>query len=230
MHRVSTKPNRIRYDERKSTASLKAACWKEDEPMKILPCVFSALTAAAVSLVFCSSSFADTPQTANLTIENHQRLVTVKDDSGKWLFAQVITTPDLEVSQAALGNNLSRVSLQDASGKTLWTQNYSTSITSGSPHGEWSDKFLPTVDTFAHAIKTLVGKDDSMSSFSSITSIAFVIGPEDQLKSFHGIGGKHHFEVIPNKVGFGAKMDGHDLLVVLPQPAAAPAVAQASTP
>lgn len=130
------------YDERKSTTLSKAACWKEDQPMKILSCLFSALTVAAASLVACSSSFADIPQTANLTIENHQKLVTVKDGNGKWLFAQVISTPNLKISDVALGQNSTRLSLLDASGKTLWTENLDAPLLGVSPHGEWSDKFM----------------------------------------------------------------------------------------
>ncbi len=110
--------------------------------MKPAACLIPILAAAAASLVLCAPSFADTPQTLNLTIENHQKLVTVKDGNGKWLFAQVITTPNLEISSVALGQNSTRLSLLDALGKTLWTKNLDAPLLGVSPHGEWSDKFM----------------------------------------------------------------------------------------
>ena len=185
--------------------------------MKPAASLLPMFAAAAASLVLCAPGFADIPQTINLTIENHQKLVTVKDDSGKWVFAQVIPTSDLKLSQVSLDKNLTRISLLDTSGKTLWSKTANCAISGISPNGEWSKNFLPTMAAFGRAVTTLVGKDASASSFGSLSSVTFIIGPEDQLLSLHAVGGKHQFDIVPNKIGFAAKMDGSNLLVVLPQ-------------
>lgn len=197
--------------------------------MKILPCLFSALTVAAASLVVCSSGFADTPQTANLTIENHQRLVTVKDDGGKWLFAQVISTSNVKVSQVLVGKDLSRISLQDGTGKTLWSKAVNYSIRDGSPHGEWSDKF---VGTLIQASKSLGWKASDTDPTLDVKQLDSVVGSEDQLVKIRISTSKHSIEITPIKNGFAAKTDEGKTLVVLQPPAvpAAPVVAQVSTP
>ncbi len=226
-HRVSTKPEGMRYDERKSTALLKSACWKEDKPMKILPCLFSALTAAAASLIACSSCFADTPQTINLTIENHQKLVTVKDGSGKWLFAQVMTSPNVKISTVASGQNSSRVSLEDETGRTLWSEALNTSFSNLTLHGEWQDKAAASCPQ----IPSDLGLKPSKPGFR-IDPYRFrfeiVVGSDDQLVTARIISAQHRFDITP--INHGIIFKGDNKTVIILQPPAAPTVAQASTP
>ena len=195
-------------------------------PMKSVACLLSTLTIAAASFALCSPSFADPPQTLNLTIENHQKLVTVKDSNGTWVFAQVISTPNLEVSQVSLGKYLSRISLQDGTGKTLWSKIVDCAVSNGSPHGEWSDKF---VSTLSQSSKSLGWTYSDTGPNLNVKRFVFVIGSDDQLVTLRVGCVKHNYELTPIKNGFVARMDGSKTVIVL-QPPAAPAVAQASTP
>ena len=198
--------------------------------MKILPCLFSALTAAAASLVFCSSSFADTPASPNLTIENHQRLVTVKDGSGKWLFAQVVTTSNVKISTVASGQNSSRVALQDETGKTLWSEAFNTSFSNITLHGEWQDKAAASCPQ----LPSDLGLKPSKSSFRfnpNRFQFEIVVGSDDQLVTARIISAQHCFDITPINHGIVFKGDNKTVIILQPPASpATPAVAQASTP
>ena len=228
-HRVSTKPGRMGYAERKSTALPKAARWKEEKPMKLLPAFLAPLTAiAAASLVLCSTGFADTPPSATLTIENNQKLVTVKDGNGSWLFAQVMTTSNLQISQTSLGKNLSRISLQDSAGNTLWSKSLTCGITEVNLAGGWQDKFQAAGEAYKQGIKDL-GAEAVAATPLYYHRYEFTIGPDDQLVSAIAVATKHTFKATPLKNGVAVTIDGKDLLVVLPQ-MATPVAIPASTP
>ncbi len=199
--------------------------------MKTAAHLFLTLAIAAASLAFCYPSFADPLQPLSLTIENHQKLVTVKDGNGKWLFAQVISTPNLKISDVALGQNSTRLSLLDASGKTLWTENLDAPLLSVSPHGEWSDKFMAGLLKVTNRLGwKYTGSDTSPAS--NPNQFEFVVGTDDQLVTYRTSTRKHRFEITPIKNGFMAKVDESKTVIIVQPPAApsAPAVAQASTP
>ena len=197
--------------------------------MRTFSGLVSAMTTAAVSLVLCCAVFADAPQMMRLTIENHQKLVTVKDGSGAWLFAQVLSAPNLKLSQVSLGKDRSRIRLQDASGKMLWSKLLDYGISNVSIEGGWVDA---SNAVYNQAFKSLgaidLGSIKSSPQPTQLNATEFIIGSEDQLVSSQFVLGRHHFRIMMLKSGFAAKMDGNNVLVVLPQPVSSqPASSQA---
>jgi hypothetical protein len=67
-----------------------------------------------------------------LTINNKQRLVTVKDGNGAWLFGQVIATPELVLEAVPpTKKQLGAVTLRDATGRKLWAFSIAASSRGG---------------------------------------------------------------------------------------------------
>ena len=190
--------------------------------MKLFHCLLAGLTTAALSVVICSAGCADAPP--QFTIENHQKLVTVKDGNGAWLFAQVLPSPNLTVTQVSEGQNRSRISLQDASGKTLWSQSVAQGIMGVTTEGQWVDDFV-TVFNKVKSLDSSGGKEAASSIPVHVNHTQFIISSDDKLVSFRVDFDKHHLSVASLKNGFAAQLDGKRSLVVLVEPASSQPVA-----
>jgi hypothetical protein len=195
----------------------------------------SVLAAAAASVLFGPVGLADTPPAPSFTIENHQKLVTVKDSNGVWLYAQVISSPDVKIVDVPLGKNLSRLSLQDASGKTLWSKTLSQAFNDVDFNGSWDEALKTIPDTLEKACESLGWKKAATSERSSFDRIEVIVGPDGRAVSFGGEIGfrniKHQFVATLLKNGVAIRMAPKYFLVILSPPATpqtAPVTAQAS--
>lgn len=203
--------------------------------MKSFLCLGWVLAIAAVSVLFCPVGFADAAPVPSFTIENHQKLVTVKDGTGAWLFAQVISSPNVKIVEVPLGKNLSRLSLQDASGKTLWSKTLNQTPGYVDIGGPWDETLETISGTLEKASESLGLKEVETSERSSLDRMEIIVGPDDRTVSFGGEIGfrniKHYFIATLLKNGVAIRADAKYVLVILSPPATpqtAPVTAQAS--
>lgn len=186
------------------------------------------LAAAAVSVTLCPTGRADAPPAPGFTIENHQRLVTVKDSNGVWLYAQVLSSPNVKIVATALGKSLSSVSLQDVSGKTLWSKNSHYAVGDVPVDGEWEKSFQSMGKLIQDA-----GLDDKDAppAPQHYDRIEVLVGPDDQLVSSQFLveckNGKHQLSLTPIKNGFSVKVDKTKSLIVISAPQTATTQASA---
>ena len=196
--------------------------------MKPLHCLASVLVIAAASVPLGPAVFADASPVPGFTIENHQKLVTVKDGTGKPLFAQVVSSPNVKIVDASLGKNLSRLSLQNPAGKTLWSRTSNRPFMDVNVNGEWSEVLEKIPDVIKRATESLDIKKDT-SPKMSFDSVEVVVGPDDRAVSFGGgfasKNGRHHFVANLIKNGVAIRVDTKYFLVILSPPAVAQAPA-----
>jgi hypothetical protein len=191
--------------------------------MRTLSDTLPMLATAALGLTFCAAGRSDTPAPPCLTIENHQKLVTVKDDKGNWLFAQIIPSPNVRMDVASLGKGSSRLSLLDAaSGRVLWSKTLPEDVSDVDVDGAWSADFLAMVQKVLTNLEAETGPIPTPHSHQ-LNRFGIVLGPDDQLITCQLDIGKDHISATPLKNGLLVREGRKEMIVVLPTPAPSPA-------
>ena len=142
--------------------------------------------AALTSLTTAPICMDDAPYSAGFTIENHHRLVTVRDGDDKGnrtpLFSQKLDTPNLTVVETTLGEKSTRISLLDGKGKVIWTKTLSYAVPP--IRVAQQDKLSPAMQkALSKTYMEYLFRYHIAFKFSHPVRIQSVISPEDKMLS-----------------------------------------------
>ena len=175
--------------------------------MKLLPILGLALAVTAVSSFACPAEAA--PQ-KGYAIDNHKRHVTVKDEHGSLVFAQIAPSDTVKII-GAVEQNGTRLVLEDSMENRLWSQIIKAPLASAI-RGSWFVEFQAATKD---ASRSLRASGRAPISISTASRMDIVIGRGDHLELlrvfFSDKNGRHGISVVPRKGGFATEMDGHAL-------------------
>lgn len=162
---------------------------------------------AAFAALPLGAAPADTPPVL-LTVNNQQKLVTVKTADGSPLFSTVMSTPNLTLNVTEPSPGSLFLTLQDGAGKTLWAKPLGT-LKSGT--------FRATSSGTGYTIGLeKSATPNSSDAEDSLQSLLIVIGPDDKPLSVFLHSKKHTLSMLPQKDGFSMTADGKTSTLQLP--------------
>lgn len=176
--------------------------------MKPLLLLAPLLAASAAVLPLHAATPADAPP-VKFTIDNQQKLVTVKAADSSPLFSTVISTPNLTIEIKPQSTDMLLLLLQDTSGKTLWTKPFASPQGSSLKANTTGSGFIIGLEK---STSPTVEKDDLFQS------MLIVIGPDDKFLSLTGHSKNHKLSMLPQKDGIVLTVDGKTTLTQFSKP------------